>query len=184
MKRSIFNQCVFFSLVVLVCGAIGCQRVETPVAPETGAGGQGVDNASSSSLATQSPTSVTALPNLRVEGIQHTASCGSDGTCSVVFYSTVYNRGTGSSRSFVLGMRGWGTPTISTCTGTWQATNTTTDLLAGSYRTILIYGPGYVGARVRKGTYLTVTSYADAYCAVSETSESDNSLTRTIRVGY
>ena len=180
MKRSLFNRCAYLSLMVLAFVVSACEGVRMPVTSEPAISGQPVGEAKGALLLDVAA----ALPNLRIEGIRHTASVGSDGTCSVVFYCTVGNRGAAMARSFVVGMRGWGTQTILTCTGTWQATNTTTDLAAGSSRSVLIYGPGYVGPRVRKGTYLTVTAYADTYCAVGETSEYDNSLTQTIRVGY
>ncbi len=125
-----------------------------------------------------------STPNLRNEGISHAASCGSNNYCSVVFYNTICNRGTATVWSHVTGMKGWGTPQISTCTGLWQAFDTAGSLAPGACASILVYGPGFVGSQVRKGSYLTVTGYADIYCNVAESSESDNSRTQTIRVGY
>ena len=81
-------------------------------------------------------------------------------------------------------MRGWGTPTISSCTGLWRAANTSASLSPGYCRSVLVYGPGWVGPKVRKGTYMTVTGYADHTCFLAESSEYDNSRVQTIRVGY
>lgn len=124
--------------------------------------------------------------NLVNSGITHTAYCNSSNQCSVVFYNNICNTGSAStSNGFVVGMKGWtASSSISSCTGNWKAINTTTSLSAGSCRTITIYGPGYVGSKVSKGTTLSVTGYADVHCNINETSESDNSRTASIRVGY
>lgn len=185
MKASFISPCVTVSLVVLTFILASCDGIKTPVTPDSANSANGIPGQVVRKSDQLPQVLATALPNLRVEGIRNVAGpVQFDGTCSVTFYCRVANRGTATARSFVLAMRGWGTQTIMTCTGTWQATNTTYDLPAGSTREILIYGPGYVGPRLRKGTYLTVTAYADAYCAVPEMSEYDNSLTQTIRAGY
>jgi len=126
----------------------------------------------------------TDKPNLRNEGISHSPYCGPDSMCSVVFYNTVCNRGTGTAWSFSTAMKGWGIPTISTCTGTWRAFNTSANLAPDKCISVLVYGPGYVGPKVRKGTSLTLTGYADAHCTAAESNESDNSRVKTITVGY
>jgi hypothetical protein len=157
---------------------VGCDGSHsTPVAPQ-------VENEIEHSEGSRPQLAVAGLPNLHIEGISHVAYRGADGKYSVVFYVTVCNRGTATAWGFVAGMKGWGTPTISTCTGVWQAINTSSSLSPGSCRTMTFYGPGYVGPRVPKGSYLTVTGYADTHCAVRESSEYDNSFTKGIRVGY
>lgn len=125
-----------------------------------------------------------AQPNLRVVGITHQAYVYPDNTCSVIFYVRIQNVGTATAWSLSVGAKGWGTPNISTCTGSWRAFNTTANLALGQYRTVAVYGPGYVGPRVLKGTSLTITGYADVHCSVAESSESDNSRNAAIRVGF
>jgi hypothetical protein len=125
-----------------------------------------------------------AQPNLQVASVRHVAYTYPDNTCSVRFYVTVKNAGTATSNSFVVGAKGWGVPTISTCTGTWRAINTTLGIAPGQSKAVLVYGPGYVGPRVLKGSYLSVTEGADTHCAVAESNESDNKKTVSIRVGY
>jgi len=124
-----------------------------------------------------------ALPNLTVVGITHTYYVYPDNTCSVVLRVRVRNSGAATSNGFVVGAKGWGTASISSCTGTWRAINTTASLGASQERTITVYGPGYVGPRILRGSALTVTARADTHCAIVESSESDNALTRTIHVG-
>lgn len=125
-----------------------------------------------------------AAPNLVVTGITHRAFVSLDNTCSVIFDVRVKNVGTSTAWSLSVGARGWGTPSISTCTGTWRAFNTTGSLAPGQSRTVSVYGPGYVGPKVYRGTYLSITGFADLHCSVAESNESDNSRAASIRVGF
>ena len=129
------------------------------------------------------PVTAVGLPDLRVENITRSAIRGPDGKYSMTFYVTVANRGTAASGSFVVASKGWGYASISTCTGLWQATNTTSGLGVGATRTVTIYGPGYVGPRVSPNIAFSITALADAYCAVRESNEGNNGLTRGLRAG-
>ena len=106
------------------------------------------------------------------------------GYCSVIFYCTVYNSGSATCWGYVLGMKGWTTANISTPTGYWCAFNSVGSINPGQTVEVSCYGPGYVGNKVRKGTYLSITGYTDIYKSVAETNEYDNSKTQTIRIGY
>ena len=48
---------------------------------------------------------------------------------------------------------------------------------------MLVYGPGYVGPPILKGTQMQLTAHADMYDAVEESSESDNAVDKTITIG-
>ena len=135
-------------------------------------------------LPSSTPAAALAQPNLQVLGVTHIAYTYPDNTCSVRFYATVKNVGTATSNSFVVGAKGWGVASISTCTGTWRAINTTLGLAPGQSKVVLVSGPGYVGPRVLKGTYMTITAGADTHCAIAESNESDNKRVVSIRVGY
>src|SRR5713101_1650984 len=112
MKRSLCYQSKFLTLLALAFAIAACESVKTPVTPEPDISVQPIADVKKA----QPLVVASALPNLRIVGIQHTASVGSDGRCSIVFYCTVSNLGTAPARSFVVGMRGWGTQTIPTCT--------------------------------------------------------------------
>ncbi len=99
--------------------------------------------------------------------------------CSVQWNSWVCNQDPVNTVSFVQGTY-WGySGSISTCTGRWDSSNSTY-LTPNTCQWILTYGPGYVGSKVSQGTCLPVKSYVDIYCAVAETSESDNTVTKTL----
>jgi hypothetical protein len=118
-----------------------------------------------------------AVTNLTTTNITYTKSCDAFG-CSVQWNSYVCNQDT-VTRSFVQGTY-WGySGSISTCTGRWDSMNSTY-LPANTCQWIVTYGPGYVGSKVNLGTCITVKSYVDIYCAVSETNENDNTVTKTL----
>lgn len=89
---------------------------DPPAENEAGNAGAGtvspmqLDDPDDSVDAQTAVAALAALPNLRNEGITHTAYCGTSSLCSVVFYNTICNRGTSTAWSFAVGMKGWGTP--------------------------------------------------------------------------
>jgi hypothetical protein len=127
------------------------------------------------SLALLGAFGASAATNLTTTDITYTRSCDIFG-CSVQWFSWVCNQDV-VSRSFVQGTY-WGhSGSISTCTGGWDSFNSIS-VPASTCQWIQTYGPGYVGSKVNSGSCLTVKSYSDIYCAVSETSESDNTVTK------
>lgn len=128
-------------------------------------------------LALAGALGASAATNLTTTDIAYVRSCDALG-CLVQWYSWVCNQDI-VARSFGQGTRWSSFGSISTCTGRWDSSNSTS-LPANTCQWILTYGPGYVGSRVNPGTCITVTSYVDIYCSLGETSESDNTVTKTL----
>ena len=117
--------------------------------------------------------------DLTLTSIVPTFTCGIDG-CSGYFDNYTCNSGT-NDPSFSVGSNWTGGGTVSSCTGNWDSTDTAS-LVGNQCKYVRTYGPGYVGPKVSYGANLTVTSYADIYCQVSESNEANNSKTSLIQV--
>jgi len=134
------------------------------------------------------PADEPGQPNLQVLGVTHDYYVYPDQTCSVRFFAAVHNAGSATAWNFAVGMRsngvGWIQPTIGTpCSGYWNAIGTVPFIRPGDTKVVLVYGPGYVGPNVLKGTPMNLTAYADNYCAIGESNENDNSLDVNITIG-
>src|ERR1041385_8027201 len=93
-----------------------------------------------------SPRPAPNLPDLRIEGLTATTSSrDAHGLCSVIFHCTVCNRGTATPANYVVGLRGWGTPTIASCMGSWTSGATLTQTAPGKGDSFTMDGPGFHG---------------------------------------
>ncbi len=118
-----------------------------------------------------------AAQNLTVTAITPVVQCYV-GQCSVYFNNTVCNTGAATAFYFAVGSRWTAGGTIWTCTGLWDAQITVNQIPAGQCRTLVTYGPGFVGPKISYGACMGVQTYADIYCRVPETSEADNATGR------
>jgi hypothetical protein len=119
--------------------------------------------------------------DLMLTDIVTTVNCGTDYRCSMYFDNYVCNSDPSNPHGFTVGSAWSGSGGISTCTGGWDSSDSTT-LLANQCKYVRTYGPGFVGPKVPKGVYMTVTSHADIYCQVSETNENNNSFAKQFQV--
>jgi Regulator of chromosome condensation (RCC1) repeat/CARDB len=133
------------------------------------------------------PVERNGLPDLEVRGIAHDYLVHPDHTCTVRFYVLVQNTGTATCGSFFVGLKSngpeWIPPSIPTTAGKWTGLGGSSYIGPGQAKVVTVYGPGYVGPPILKGTQMQLTAYADMYDAVEESSEGDNSLDKTITIG-
>jgi len=125
--------------------------------------------------------------NLTVLDIRYDYALHPDQTCSVKVYALVQNTGTSGASGFLVGLKSnrpdWVPPLIQTGTGKWTGLGGPQYLAPGQVRVVTIYGPGYVGPAIPKGTQMQLTAHADMYGAVKELRENDNELTKTVTIG-
>jgi hypothetical protein len=133
------------------------------------------------------PVDQQGLPDLEVRGITHDYVLHPDQTCTVRFYVLVQNSGTATCGGFLVGLRSngqeWVPPSIPTRTGNWTGLGASSYISPGKTKVVVVYGPGYVGPPILKGTQMQLTAYADMYDAVEESDEGDNALDKTITIG-